>query len=944
MLTIAQSDAPGTENSPKPPPLAPRENTAERRGANSRATAGSGSEGGDPTKLEAALEAARRGFSVFPIDPGAKKPAIKRWQELATADPVQLGAWWTQWPDANIGISTARFLVVDIDPKKGGDASAKRLHKDEDGGLPKTLCSKTWSGGAHMIYALPDHVFVSNSVGSIAPGIDIRSWGGLIVAPGSTIDGKPYQWLNNRRPVLAPQWLINKCKAARAKNANAGKRVAPETQAAIDLAFHYLASRSVPVEDGNRDNAAFKMAAALFDFGVSRETCLDLMLEWDSAMCHPPLGADTISVKVDSAQRNRQNTIGSRSPEPLGMDAVEIAPRVEKTPEPVAKGISKKEYHEIYEHLLRRSRLLEGSDRETAALSLATALVTKCSPNQTIELMRVWNEAACEPDLDDVTLQSTIDEATRNCPRSIPAASTEAGAGTPHIPFKEPWGDPVDLWPTPLAPAELPSDAVPDIVARFAHDRGQRLGIAPGAAAAALVTALSSLVPAGNELQMRQRDPHWTVRPILWTAIIGDPGSNKSAALAAAVAPIKAIEDKWRLQYAAEARRVEIAKTAATSKRERGSTESAEPLGVASSRPVYRQKIVNDATTEALAPLLAENVSGLLCYVDELAGLFGGMDAYRQKGGKDRPFWLQAKDGGALTINRKTSDRIVVKNCAISILGSIQPEKIRKLSPGLSEDGFLQRFSLVHIRRHGNTQDLAPDTELDSTLARVASSLVESADFARFRFAPDADAELQEIEAYKNREIARPNASNFIRQWLDKLPNEFGRVALAFHHIEHCTSDAAAVFEDPAPDLICLDTARRARRYLTEFIYSHVQAFSQQAPQASAGADHADWVAGFILAGERGKIDARDIYRSYHAIEREEIPRVMADLELLDWVRPIKFSHRNVATGWAVNPAVHDGRFAAIAEAERIRRADVREKASQGRSREVNPASATGQV
>jgi hypothetical protein len=223
------------------------------------------------------------------------------------------------------------------------------------------------------------------------------------------------------------------------------------------------------------------------------------------------------------------------------------------------------------------------------------------------------------------------------------------------------------------------------------------------------------------------------------------------------------------------------------------------------------------------------------------------------------------------------------------------------------------------------------------------SNLVELPDLARFRFSPEADTELREIEAFKEREIARPNASNFIRQWLDKLPNEFGRVALAFHQIECCTSDCSTVFEDPAPELISVDTARRARRYLTEFIFSHTQAFALQAPQSSTSGDNAVWIAGFILAGERTTINARDVYRSYHAIRREDISRVMGDLELLDWVRPIKFDARSVATGWAVNPAVHDARFAEIAEAERLRRADVRQRAAQGRLPEIQHAPAIGQ-
>jgi hypothetical protein len=277
-----------------------------------------------------------------------------------------------------------------------------------------------------------------------------------------------------------------------------------------------------------------------------------------------------------------------------------------------------------------------------AAITLATAMADKCSLDQLVALVGVWNHAACEPELEAAELQAVIDQATgRARPSGVPAlVNAEA------VPFKELWREPLDLWPVSSAPTDLPLDAVPEIVARFAHDRGLRLGVAPGAVAAALITSLGALVPAGNELQMRQRDPHWTVKPILWTAIIGEPGSNKSATLAAAVAPVKALEDQWRTHYAVETRRAEIEKRTGFANRSGRPDPTVEsPLLTAPARPVYRQKIVNDATTEALAPLLAENPSGLLCYVDELAGLFGSMDAYRQKGGKDRPFWLQPRMG-----------------------------------------------------------------------------------------------------------------------------------------------------------------------------------------------------------------------------------------------------------------------------------------------------------
>lgn len=276
------------------------------------------------TKLEAALDAARRGFAVFPLVPNAKTPALKNWQNLATTDTTQLEAWWAQWPEANIGIVTTPYLVVDIDPWKGGDATAELLALTED--FPKTLCSRSGRGGSHMIYALPEHVVVRGGADKLGKGIDIKSWGGLIAAPGSAIKEGTYAWLNDRPMAIAPQWLIDRCKAAKPKKDNAGKRLVDEDGEAIDRAFEWLASRSPSAEKGNRGYTAYQVACRLYEVGVSRSTCVELLGEWSETRCDPPMDAADVAHAAQSAENNMQNAIGSKHSMAPGFEAVEIGP------------------------------------------------------------------------------------------------------------------------------------------------------------------------------------------------------------------------------------------------------------------------------------------------------------------------------------------------------------------------------------------------------------------------------------------------------------------------------------------------------------------------------------------------------------------------------------------------------------------------------------------
>ena len=412
------------------------------------------------------------------------------------------------------------------------------------------------------------------------------------------------------------------------------------------------------------------------------------------------------------------------------------------------------------------------------------------------------------------------------------------------------------------------------MVERAARDRGRRLGVDAGAPAAALVTVLGSLVPAGNRLQMRQRDTEWTGKPIQWTAIIGPPGSNKSATINAAMGPVQRLEGEWRKTFAAaeHKRKIDETRRATAEKTTKTKPENTDQVfeGEAeAAKPRFRQKIYNDATTEALAVALCENPEGLLYHADELAGWLAGMDAYRAKGGKDRAFWLQAKEGGDFTVNRKLSERICVENCAISVLGGIQPDKIRSLKLGMSDDGLLQRFTPIIIHRSGNGADIAPDIATGERLANAANAIADAANGALFRFSPEADAELHAVEAFKAKEIARPDASSTLRQWLDKMPNEFGRLSLVFHFIEWYGASGGACRRTSGH--LNQSRHRGARAPISDRVrlFARVDVLPQR-PWPSRMDEHALWVAGFVLARELTAIKTRDIYRIYPALRSPE--------------------------------------------------------------------------
>lgn len=131
--------------------------------------------------LPTALAYLGRGWSVIPV--GQDKRPLISWKEFQTrrATPEELVNWWTQNPDAQIGIVTGSIsnLTV-IDVESDGDFS---LVKD------KTFTVETGGKGRHYFFEYEKEF--KNAV-RIFPSVDVRSEGGYVVAPGSATSKGAY--------------------------------------------------------------------------------------------------------------------------------------------------------------------------------------------------------------------------------------------------------------------------------------------------------------------------------------------------------------------------------------------------------------------------------------------------------------------------------------------------------------------------------------------------------------------------------------------------------------------------------------------------------------------------------------------------------------------------------------------------------------------------------
>ena len=184
----------------------------------------------------AAVEAARRGWAVFPCRPGDKRPAVPDWEHRACADPERVGRYWPSGQH-NVGIACgpSGLVVVDLDTHSPlpDDWRLPGVHDGRDvlallaewagQPWPVTYTVKTPTGGLHLYYAAPDGPEIRNSAGrsarlSTCGPAAATCWlrvrcstnGPTRVTPGaasSSRDGQPYELADDSDPEPLPAWL-----------------------------------------------------------------------------------------------------------------------------------------------------------------------------------------------------------------------------------------------------------------------------------------------------------------------------------------------------------------------------------------------------------------------------------------------------------------------------------------------------------------------------------------------------------------------------------------------------------------------------------------------------------------------------------------------------------------------------------------------------------------
>jgi hypothetical protein len=261
---------------------------------------------------DAALAYAHRGLSVFPCwsvvpfrdgklmcgcgkldcDNQGKHPLgglARNGVSDATTDLDRIRHWWRMREDANIAIHCTGMVVLDVDPRHGGDASLTAL-EDQHDVLPETWTVRSGSGGRHLYFSAPDGIEIKNNQdGKLAVGIDIRTNGGYVLAPPSRhVSGGFYTWLvDPDEAMLAPlpTWLIEALAKPHATPPEEWRKLV----------------RDGPAEGSRaRQQGAASLAGHLLRKFIDPHMALDLVQCWNAQHCDPPLEPDEVTRIVDA--------------------------------------------------------------------------------------------------------------------------------------------------------------------------------------------------------------------------------------------------------------------------------------------------------------------------------------------------------------------------------------------------------------------------------------------------------------------------------------------------------------------------------------------------------------------------------------------------------------------------------------------------------------------
>jgi len=234
----------------------------------------------------------------------------------------------------------------------------------------------------------------------------------------------------------------------------------------------------------------------------------------------------------------------------------------------------------------------------------------------------------------------------------------------------------------------FPVEVFPDIIQEFIKSSEKIVGFSPDYLSASILYAVS--VAIGNSAKIKVRSTQFE-SALLYIAIVGNAGANKSHPLKLAINPLVEIDSKNYEEFLAKQSeyKIEIENYNNTPTKERQDILKPEEA-------ILKQILVSDTTIEALTEVHFYNLKGLGVYRDEILGWFNDLNKYKGKG-SDEQFWLSTWNNTFVKVNRKSGIKhLFLKHPFISVIGTIQTALLSEILNGnRTVNGFIDRILFV---------------------------------------------------------------------------------------------------------------------------------------------------------------------------------------------------------------------------------------------------------
>lgn len=351
----------------------------------------------------------------------------------------------------------------------------------------------------------------------------------------------------------------------------------------------------------------------------------------------------------------------------------------------------------------------------------------------------------------------------------------------------------------------FPTGALPEPLRSYVRGSASAIGCDDAYVALPLLAGVGSAI--GNTRRLRLKRG-WYEPPILWTANVGDSGSQKTPAFKAATAPIQELQKQALKKHAQELEEFEPVRLAyekELAKWKRLKTEDPPPQEPP--EPIAERYFCADTTIEALAPLLVNRWRGLLMLRDELSGWIGGFNQYKQGHGGDTAQWLEMHYGQPLMVDRKTGfpRTLYVPAAAVSVTGGIQPRTLKRcLGDEHFENGLAARLLMAYPPRRPRVWSEAQvpgelETAIEVCFARLYALEPEYDEGGEPRWIAvelTADAKRAWIAFYNEHGQEQVDLAGDVAAAWSKLEGYAARFALIFHLVRLVNGEAGECVDE----------------------------------------------------------------------------------------------------------------------------------------------------